>query len=86
MNKKYINHINLVLNTLGSDYTNLYKDNFIKLLNVEIKLLEKINVKLGVKERRYNTLLCNSLRIAEYKQIPVTLKNLIKDIQKEVIL
>lgn len=86
MNKKYINHVNLVLNTLGNDYTNLYKDNFIKLLNVEIKLLEKINIKLGVKERRYNILLCNSLRIAEYKQIPYILNNILKDIQKEVTL
>lgn len=86
MDKKYINHINLVLHTLGSDYTNLYKNNFLKLLNVEIKLLEKISPKLGVKESRYNILLCNSLRVAEYKQIPTILNNLLKDIQKEVTL
>lgn len=86
MNRKYINHINRVLHTLGNDYTNLYQDNFMKLLNVEIKLLEKINPKLELKEKRYNTLLCNSLRLAEYKQVPTILNNLITDIRKEVTL
>lgn len=86
MNRKYINHINQVLHTLGNDYTNLYKDNFMKLLNAEIELLEKINPKLELKERRYNTLLCSSLRVSEYNQIPSLLNNLITDILKEVIL
>lgn len=80
MNKKYINHVRLILHTLGNDYTNLYKDNFLKLLNVEIELLEKINIKLNNKERRYNILLCNSLRVAEYKQVPLLLNNLLKDL------
>lgn len=86
MNKKYINHINRVLYTLGNDYTNLYKDNFLKLLNKEVELLEKINSKLELKERRYNILLCNSLRIAEYNQIPSLLNNLLTAIRKEVTL
>ncbi len=86
MNKKYISHINRVLYTLGNDYTNLYKDNFIKLLKKEVELLEKINPKLELKEKRYNVILCNSLRLAEYKQVPILLNNLIKDISKEVAL
>lgn len=84
MNTRYMNYINIKLSRLQDDYPNLPKNSFMLLLNNELKLMESINNRLENKERRYDTLLCNSLRLAEYNQLPSILSNLLKDVRVDI--
>lgn len=84
MDIRYMNYINIKLSRLQEDYPNLSHNDFMKLLVNELKLIESINNRLEHKERRYNTLLCNSLRLAEYNRLPSILNNLLKDIRVDI--
>lgn len=48
------------------------------------RCMNYINIKLSRlenRDRRYNIILCNSLRLAEYNQLPSILNNLFKDVR-----
>lgn len=81
MNTRYMNYINIKLSRLQDDYPNLPENSFMGLLNNELKRIEDINSRLENKDRRYNIILCNSLRLAEYNQLPSILNNLLKDVR-----
>lgn len=81
MNTRYMNYIKIKLSRLQDDYPNLPENSFMGLLNNELKRIEDINSRLENKDRRYNIILCNSLRLAEYNQLPSILNNLLKDVR-----